>query len=75
MRNCIFHLMRIMFLTKIYCKKKHSYFSVTVFLVFVFSNDFDANLEEYKETQIEFNGQTRILCEEFKVVYKAIDVN
>ena len=31
--------------------------------------------EEYKETQIEFNGQTRILCEEFKVVYKAIDVN
>ena len=31
--------------------------------------------EEYKETEIEFNGQTRILCEEFKVVYKAIDVN
>lgn len=40
-----------MFLTKIYCKKKHSYFSVTVFLVFVFSNDFDANVDEYKETQ------------------------
>ena len=31
--------------------------------------------EEYKETEIEFNGQTRILCEEFKVVYRAIDVN
>ena len=31
--------------------------------------------EEFKETEIEFNGQTRILCEEFKVVYKAIDVN
>ena len=31
--------------------------------------------EEFEETEIEFNGQTRILCEEFKVVYKAIDVN
>ena len=31
--------------------------------------------EELKETEIEFNGRTRILCEEFKVVYKAIDVN
>ena len=31
--------------------------------------------KEFEETEIEFNGQTRILCEEFKVVYKAIDVN
>ena len=31
--------------------------------------------EELKETEIEFNGRTIILCEEFKVVYKAIDVN
>lgn len=34
-----------------YIVRKNSYFSVTVFLVFVFSNDFDANVEEYKETQ------------------------
>ena len=30
---------------------------------------------EFEETDIEFNGQTKILCEEFKVVYKAVDVN
>ena len=30
---------------------------------------------EFKETDIEFNGQTKILCEEFKVVYKAVDLN
>ena len=31
--------------------------------------------EEFAETELEFNGQTSILCEEFKVVYRAIDVN
>ena len=25
--------------------------------------------EEFAETELEFNGQTRILCEEFQVVY------
>ena len=30
--------------------------------------------EEFAETELEFNGQTSILCEEFKVVYRAIDV-
>ena len=31
--------------------------------------------EEFAETELEFNGQTSILCEEFEVVYRAIDVN
>lgn len=31
--------------------------------------------EEFEETELEFNRQTSILCEEFKVVYRAIDVN
>ena len=31
--------------------------------------------EELRETDIEFNGQIRILCEEFKVVYKVVDVD
>ena len=31
--------------------------------------------EEFAETELEFNGQTSILGEEFKVVYSAIDVN
>ena len=31
--------------------------------------------EEFEETELEFNGQTSILCEEFKVVHRAIDVN
>ena len=31
--------------------------------------------EEFAETELEFNGQTSILCEEFKVVYRAIDIN
>lgn len=29
--------------------------------------------EEFEEAEIEFNGQTRILCEEFKLVYKSSD--
>ena len=31
--------------------------------------------EVFEEANIEFNGQTRILCEEFQVVYKATDTN
>ena len=31
--------------------------------------------KEFEETKNEFNGQTRILCEEFQVVYKARDIN
>ena len=31
--------------------------------------------KEFEETKTEFNGQTRILCEEFQVLYKAMDIN
>lgn len=31
--------------------------------------------KEFEETKTEFNGQTRILCEEFQVVYKTMDTN
>ena len=31
--------------------------------------------KEFEKTEIEFDGQTKILCEEFQVVYKATDIN
>ena len=37
--------------------------------------EFKGSMPTIEEIEAEFNGQTRILCEEFQVVYKAMDIN